>query len=175
MHRFLVALGLEQAGKLLARTHFTEDWNNSTPLDNDYWYRLALAYLHYMAGGHRIQAAAVLHYFQNITQELQRDSEYVIATESFRNLYEGRVPPTRRYMWETLLFDDAEPDDSQLRKIFKLSKIVSQRRRLALDELGEGDERNWLAARGIRTNRSRNFWRIVSFKFDKKRIYIIYR
>lgn len=57
---YLVAMGMEQTGELLARTYGSKVAETRLPLENDYWYRLALAFLHYMAGGFRVQAVSAL-------------------------------------------------------------------------------------------------------------------
>jgi hypothetical protein len=94
---YLVAVGFEQAGKLFARSQNVNLFETTLPLDNDHWYRLVLAFLHYLAGGHRIQAKAILNYFETSTIEIRianPDSLYLSAINALKNLYEGRPPIT---------------------------------------------------------------------------------
>jgi len=159
---YLVAVGFEQAGKLLARSQNINQIANSLPLENDHWYRLVLAFLHYLAGGHRIQSKAILNYFETSTIEIRStnpDSEYLSAINALKNLYEGRPPVALISQWERLLFGVEEPDDFQQKRIYKLAKIISQRRRFALDLLGQGDEEAWLRTRDLNSNNARDFWR----------------
>lgn len=159
---YLVAVGFEQAGKLFARSQNVNLFETTLPLDNDHWYRLVLAFLHYLAGGHRIQAKAILNYFETSAIEIRianPDSLYLSAINALKNLYEGRPPIALISQWEKLLFGDEEPDDFQQKRIFKLAKIISQRRRLALDLLGQGDEEAWLRTRNLNSNNARDFWR----------------
>lgn len=51
---YLVAMGYEQGTASLARVRLSE--RPDDPLENDDWYRLLLATLHYLAGGYRVQA-----------------------------------------------------------------------------------------------------------------------
>lgn len=159
---YLVAVGFEQAGKMLARTQTTTQLAGILPFENDHWYRLVLAFLHYLAGGHRIQSKAILNYFETFTAEVRisiPDSEYISATNALKSLYEGRPPVTLISQWEKLLFDTEEPSDFQQKRVFKLARIISQRRRLALDLLGQGNEETWLNERNLNTNVARDFWR----------------
>ena len=56
---YLVAMGMDEP-EASARTYGSKVAETRLPLENDYWYRLALAFLHYMAGGFRVQAVSAL-------------------------------------------------------------------------------------------------------------------
>jgi ERCC4-related helicase len=168
---YLVAVGLEQAGKLLARSQSIVQSENSLPLDNDHWYRLGLAFLHYMAGGHRIQAKAILNYLETISNEIRTgnpESQYPVASNALKSLYEGRPPATPSNLWEQLLFSDNAPDDLQQKRIHKLAKIISQRQRYTLDLLGQDNEEIWLRARNLDSNSAREFWENYLFSLQRR-------
>lgn len=57
---YLIGLGFEQTGELITRLRMRETASLPAPLENDCWYGLLLAFLHYLAGGHRVQALSVL-------------------------------------------------------------------------------------------------------------------
>ncbi|HMR99096.1 MAG TPA: DEAD/DEAH box helicase [Anaerolineales bacterium] len=156
---YLVAVGLEQAGKLLARDQDSSVYEDNLPFENDHWYRLTLAFLHYMSGGHRIQAKAVLNFLEGISSELSAVAQYFVVTNALRSLYEGRTPASFNNLWEQLLFSDSEPVDVQQKRIFRLARIIRQRRRYALDLLGQDDVDTWLIGRNLNLNTTREFWR----------------
>lgn len=158
---YLVAIGLEQTGKLLARNQSIVQYENENPLDNDHWYRLVLAFLHYMAGGHRIQAKAVLNFLESISSEIRNinpNSQYLSSTSALRNLYEGKQINDPNNSWSQILTSDNEPDNVQENRIFKLAKIIYQRRRYALDLLGQDNLDNWLRVRNLNPENTSDFW-----------------
>jgi replicative superfamily II helicase len=158
---YLVAMGLEQSGELLARLQI-RNYINYPPLSNDLWYRLSLAFLHYMAGGFRVQSVSVLHHLQRIRDEINEGDwkqEYIDATKSFESLFRGRYISKPINRWENLLFGSTEPDDIQERRIFHLSRHIQNRRRIALTDLGLGAESEWLKRRGITDISAIGFWK----------------
>src|SRR5688572_29794189 len=63
---YLVGMGFEQSGELLSRQLVKEEASIYSPLENDLWYRLILSFLHYMAGGFRVQALCVLRHLESL-------------------------------------------------------------------------------------------------------------
>src|SRR5258706_11865525 len=158
---YLVAMGLEQSGELLARLQI-RNYTNYRPLSNDLWYRLSLAFLHYMAGGFRVQSASALHHLQRIRDEIDEGDwklEYVDATRSFELLFRGRYISKPISRWENILFGSSEPDDIQERRIFHLSRLIQDRRRIALTDLGLDTEAEWLKRRDITDDSATGFWK----------------
>jgi superfamily II DNA/RNA helicase len=158
---YLVAMGLEQSGELLSRIWANKIAEIYPPLSNDYWYRLLLAFLHYMAGGHRVQAVSALRHIERISKEIlnaaQKD-EYTQATAALWNVFRARPPRVLITPFEVFLFGVEEPVDLQGRKIFRLAQKIRRRRQVALSELGMGKEIDWLHHRGIIPNRNDTFW-----------------
>lgn len=158
---YLVAMGLEQSGELLARLQIRK-YTSYPPLSNDLWYRLALAFLHYMAGGFRVQSLSALHHLQKIRDDIDESDgkqEYIDATKSFESLFRGRYISKPISRWENLLFGNSQPDDIQERRIFHLSRQIQDRRRIALTDLGLDAEAEWLKRRGIANDSAVDFWK----------------
>lgn len=167
---YLVAMGLEQLGELPARTQ-AQKHTIFPPLRNDYWYRLMLAFLHYMAGGFRVQSISVLRHLQKIKDEIQESDwkqEYMDATNSFWLLFRGRYISKPISRWDILLFGDSEPNDIQEKRIFHLSRQIQDKRRIALNELGLEKEEEWLGSRGINSETAVNFWKKYLENLDSR-------
>jgi hypothetical protein len=161
---YLIGFGFEQTGALLARFGMAEEADVSSPLDNDHWYRLTLAFLHYLAGGYRVQALSALRQLIRLgrLQAAKDNHEYRFAAEALRQLYLGAQTPPRRgvnLVWRQLIFGDQAPDDSSARRIHRLVRSIRARRAVILRDLGQGSETNWLAARQITDARAVDFWR----------------
>ena len=71
---YLVGMILEQQGGLIARS-FMATQMNIPPQENDYWYLLTLAFLHYLAGGYRIQAKTIVNSLSYALSQIQ-DEQY---------------------------------------------------------------------------------------------------
>ena len=158
---YLVAMGFEQSGELLARLQI-RNYTNYPPLRNDLWYRLSLAFLHYMAGGFRVQSVSALHHLQRIRDEINEGDwkqEYIDATRNLELLFRGRYISRATNHWENIIFGGNEPEDIQERRIFHLSRRIQDRRRIALTDLGLGTEAEWLTRRDIVSEGAINFWK----------------
>lgn len=158
---YLVAMGLEQSGELLSRTYGKNVAHTQPPLCNDYWYRLALAFLHYMVGGFRVQAVSVLRHLDQIAhgvQNIEIRSEYETAVRALWLIFKGKKLNTIQNVFEGYLFGEQEPSDVQGDRIFKLVKKIRRRSQIALGDLGMGSEVGWLDRRGIRLSDGDLFW-----------------
>ena len=159
---YLVGMGFEQTGELLARFSDIENETIQEPLDNDYWYRLLLSFLHYLAGGHRVQALSTLRHLERITAAARNPASsktYREIQPTLRALYNGKYPEFLGNRWEASLFGDEPPyrPSVQELRVYHLAGIIRRRRDIALDELGRNDEAQWLSRRGL-TNEAPDFW-----------------
>ncbi|OQA22514.1 MAG: ski2-like helicase [Chloroflexi bacterium ADurb.Bin360] len=168
---YLVGMGFEQTGALLARFNAEierEVGYSTPPLENDDWYRMLLAFLHYLAGGHRVQALSVLRTMEKIKSSLG-DGEHILLYESSIRalwlLYRGQTPYRDRHTyWESLLFGPMDRELShQENRIKLLARQVQQRRDIILGDLGQGNEGEWLARRDILGLAAEVFWRDYLF------------
>jgi hypothetical protein len=162
---YLVAMGFEQSGELLSRQLVKEDALIYSPLQNDLWYRLILSFLHYMAGGFRVQALCVLRHLDNLsrTVESQHQSEYLQLVNALWDYFQGsnrRTNNTSSFFNE-IIRGKREPQITQLaeRRIFRLASRFREMKEAALEDLGLGKESVWLLSRNISTDSSINFWR----------------
>lgn len=111
---YLVAMGLEQSGELLAR-RFGKNAIILPPLQNDYWYRLALAFLHYMAGRFRVQSLSVLRHLRDISEQAKDGpfrSDYARTTQALSSLFNGRLFAPPYSEWESFLFGETRPSSA---------------------------------------------------------------
>lgn len=163
---YLVGMGFEQTGTLLARFNIGDLGLNDVlvpPLENDDWYRLLLAFLHYLAGGHRVQALSTLRALEQI-EEKSKGSEhgplYKSSLEALKLFYSGRKPSGERLTyWMRLLFGPLDKElDYQENRIRLLAQQVQQRREVILGDLGQFDEGQWLARRNIFGREAEVFW-----------------
>ncbi len=162
---YLIAMGFEQTGALRARLE--SSWfgeSDSPPLENDNWYRLVLAFLHYLAGGYRVQALSVLSTMKDLAERQGDDGHrglYLSSYESMRALYSGRGDRLAgRSYWSRLLFGPWSEDAGvPERRIARLVQQLNVRRIAALGDLGEQNEGGWLAQRGIIGAAAEDFWR----------------
>jgi hypothetical protein len=158
---YLVGMGLEQSGELLSRHHLKDVSRLSSPSDNDYWYRLLLALLHYMAGGFRVQALSTLRRLEKIAESSRKgnySAEYEQAMYAVQRLFSGRGVSAPVSTWENYLFGRDEPQTFPGRRIYRLSEKIRYRRRVALSDLGQGGEVDWLIGRGITDQGAADFW-----------------
>lgn len=163
---YLVGLGLEQTGALLARSFFsTGDGDWPAPLESDHWYRIVLALLHYLAGGHRVQALGVMRQIEVVSLRLRDSSmtnEYQSATSALWRLYRGRLLRSGehdvREPWDELLSGRRTPSSRQETRLARLASKIIARREEALALLGRGNEEAWGGQRGMRAE-DVEFWR----------------
>lgn len=163
---YLVGLGFEQSGELLGRIESTSA-ESMSPLDDDYWYRMALAYLHYLAGGHRVQALSAKRHLEEISKQRREGvsgKEYQDSVEVLGQLYSVPEKPSIRqkirngFNWAQLIFGDDEPSDPQQRRISRLARQIRQRHDIVLRDLGQDNEATWLRQRGIDDPVATDFW-----------------
>ncbi|MBP7045198.1 MAG: DEAD/DEAH box helicase [Chloroflexi bacterium] len=156
---YLVAMGFEQSGALLARFLAEKRINeNEDPLTNDHWYRLVLALLHYLAGGYRVQALSSLRQLEKIAKSITGDfnlylSDYEVLEKFYRDT--NRTNSVGR-LEQWLLTDDI-PTDTQGQHINLLAKQIRQRRDVLLSSLGRDSETEWLASRLVKPQ-AIDFW-----------------
>lgn len=149
---YLVGLGLEQSGELLARLYAGHMSRARHPLENDHWYRLALALLHYLASGHRVQALSTLRHLDRIASSSEPGpyaARYVEAQRALGQLYAGESPSGGRSDWESLLSRTDRAAAAQVRRISRLVRRIRARQDLTLADLGKDTEAQWLSARGV--------------------------
>jgi superfamily II DNA/RNA helicase len=163
---YLIGLGYEQTGELLARLSEPDLFENEKPLRNDHWYRLTLALLHYLAGGHRVQALSTLRHLRSMSNRQKTNAffeEYSQAIKGLNQLYSGK-PWTEKDraqfggVWGHWLFDEAIPSDVSALRVYRLARQIFRRRDTVLGALGLNDERHWLATRGIDDDAAYDFW-----------------
>lgn len=142
---YLIAMILEQQGGLIARNHIVEQFDAS-PEENDYWYLLTLASLHYLAGGYRIQAKTIVSNLYQALQQTQND-RYGKAYNDIRNLFSDQ------FDYQTGNFF------IQKTKIRNLVDQIRSNRVANLTDLGLNNEVEWLARRGISAPESIAFWK----------------
>lgn len=162
---YLVGLGLEQTGSLLTRLFDEEVVEEPNPFENDLWCTLTLAFLHYLAGGYRVQALATRRQLERVSGRV-RDrypnvTEYEDAVDALRRIYAGRNVNsdslTQASVWHSLLFDQVEAEDPLKLRLQRLARKIRERRDVVLANLGEGNEAFWLLDRGIEAEK-RLFW-----------------
>lgn len=141
---YLVGMILEQQGGLLARNHIAAQLDVS-PEENDYWYLLTLAFLHYLAGGYRIQAKTIVNSLSMALRQTQSEL-YRKAFSDIKNLFSDQ-------------FDHQDGDFFiQKTKIKNLIDQIQSNRVANLSDLGLNNEAEWLSRRGISTPESITFW-----------------
>src|SRR5581483_3870757 len=163
---YLVGLGFEQTGELLARFSSANSEEPVSPLESDDWFGLTLALLHYLAGGHRVQALSVIRHLQRLARARQDGpfgAEYTSAARAFRALHSGWAAPNADgnaapSIWGQLLFEDFQPRNATEKRITRLAKKIRDRKEVALYDLGLGFETEWLALRGINDPSAIEFW-----------------
>lgn len=174
---YLAGLGFEQTGEVLARiANIKENIQWPHPLDSDHWYRLTLAMLHYLAGGHRVQALGVLRHLEAIAaslREAEYGGEYSAAASALHHLYSGRsqerVSSYESTAWENLIAGRQQPTEQQETRLYRLAGKIRQRRDEALGALGQGRERAWIQARGIAQDGA-DFWRQYLTQLEERGI-----
>jgi superfamily II DNA/RNA helicase len=174
---YLAGLGFEQTGEMLARiANARGDTQWSPPLDSDHWYRLTLAMLHYLAGGHRVQALGVLRHLEAIAaslKETEYGGEYRVAASALRRLYTGRlqerVSSFQFASWENLIAGRQRPTEQQEIRLYRLAAKIRQRRDEALGALGLGREQAWIQARGIAQDGA-EFWQQYLTQLEERGI-----
>lgn len=160
---YLVGMGLEQTGELLARHYLRDDSILSSPVDNDYWYRLMLALLHYMAGGYRVQALSTLRNLENISESSEggiHQADYEQAMDAIQRLYSGKGASPPFTKWENLLFAEKIPNIYPGQRIFPIAEKIRNRHRVVLADLGQGREGDWLTNKGIDNGEAAHFWHL---------------
>jgi superfamily II DNA/RNA helicase len=158
---YLVGMALEQSGDLLSRKVYYSEAGVALPLENDIWYRLLLSFLHYLAGGYRVQALSVLNHLDNLKNQVNQNSvgrEYQLATEYLWKLFNGRSVPPPNDFWGRLLFGTIEPQNVQEAKIKNLASQARFRRQVALSDLGLNNETEWLRQQGVVNQDAPMFW-----------------
>jgi hypothetical protein len=174
---YLVGLGFEQTGELVARLGTRETRELPPLLENDCWYRLLLAFLHYLAGGHRVQALSVLRHLEvtaNLDEsQYQHIRQYQDAITALRTLYAVRKTAAEFLagdnVWYDLFFGRVEPDSHQESHLQQLAQQIRQRRDVILANLGEGNEAIWLSNRGVNPNAGA-FWKDYLRSLDRRGI-----
>jgi len=158
---YLVGMAFEQSGELLSRKYLTTEQGSTEPLKNDLWYRLLLSFLHYLAGGHRVQALSILNRldgFKKIVLNTPYAGSYEQATDSLRRLFNGKTVAHPVNYWEQLFFRNPEGISTQEGKINRLASQVRTRRQEALSDLGLENASEWLIRQGVRENEAPAFW-----------------
>jgi superfamily II DNA/RNA helicase len=160
---YLVGLGFEQIGELRARLQ-DQDSLNSPLLENDSWYCLSLAFLHYLAGGYRVQALCVLRHLEHLavisSAPIDYSPNYQLSVNAFRRLYSGAVVQVNpENIWGHALDDITPVGSAQTVKINLLFQRIQEQRASALRDLGLDQETQWLRRRGLDRPNVVEFWR----------------
>lgn len=169
---YLIGLGHEQIGALQARA--PEDGLEPSPLDSDSWYRMVLAMLHYLAGGHRVQALSALRFLEEVGRRSQVEfssevSPYQRAAERLRFLQSARETSEWPTYWDRLLDGRWQPQNFAEERITRLVKAVKERRDITLRHLGRGDVQRWLTERGS-TEADAAFWEAYLEQLERRGI-----
>ena len=169
---YLIGMGFEQSGELLARLLVTSEQFIVKPIENDYWYRLILSLLHYLAGGFRVQAFSVIQNMKGLVGKVENNfrDEYWQSFNALRSLSSGRTIRYPANDWERLIFGEELPEGVLSNRIYTLVRRIQQRRRTTLAALGEGDEENWLGNRGIGDQNTVDFWKKYLSNLDDRGI-----
>jgi len=141
---YLVGMILEQQGTLLAQSYITTQMDLH-PQDNDHWYLLTLAFLHYLAGGYRIQAKTIVNNLEKVSRQTQNE-EYKRAFRDIKRLFSDQF----NYQRDTFFIQKA--------KISGLINQIHAHRVANLTDLGLNNESEWLARRGIEKTAATSFW-----------------
>ncbi len=176
---YLIGMVFEQTGELIARIKFrnSEGGTSIPPLENDHWYRLVLSLLHYLAGGHRVHALSVRRQLEQFSMRLAPNEyarEYQDATQVFLRLFSGQTRDANSQLdnhWHQLVQQDRQPQNSQEKRIQRLSLRIVERRRNMLRELGQHDEGNWLATHAeINESSAILFWSLYLRRLQQRGI-----
>lgn len=118
------------------------------PRSHDAWYRLALAVLHYLAGGYRVQAMTSMFVCRSRSgqrQDLEEANSFLSAvfdgafSDAKRRLTVLQLRPTQRETMRSLVL------------------LIEKRTDILLSALGEGNEAGWAEAHGLDTDGAK-FW-----------------
>ena len=154
---YLIGMVFEQTGELIARIKFRtgESSDLVPPMNNDHWYRLVLSLLHYLAGGHRVHALSVmrqLDHFDTRLQPSEISNDYHDATRIVHQLFSGQTEDVGLQSdsrWSQLVQQSRPPQNSQEKRIQRLSRRIVERRQNMLSELGQGNEHGWLGNHAV--------------------------
>ncbi|MFB1480094.1 DEAD/DEAH box helicase [Corallococcus sp. RDP092CA] len=156
---YVVGMGLEQTGYLVARGRVGQPVEVVSPLEDDDWYRFTLSFLHYLAGGYRVQALSVLRLLQRISVDRDRRQSRAGYAQFYRalaSLHAGRFNEEEtvdRNVWRLLFSPDNGvqqwPSDEQHSRVSRLAQHVHRRRDVVLSALGRDGVEPWLASRGV--------------------------
>jgi len=141
---YIVAMVLEQQGAIIARK-YVFDQIDINPAENDYWYQMTLAFLHYLAGGFRIQAMTILNNFKSIVNQIDTP-EYRRSYIDMQNLFSDKYNFDQRRFF------------IQNEKTEQLISQIQGNRVANLKDLGLGNETAWLEQRGIFGDTAVKFW-----------------
>jgi hypothetical protein len=169
---YLVGHGFEQISALTARLTEREMSAEADPIENDIWYGLTLSLLHYLAGGHRVQALSVLRRLESIasTNDNEHITNYRRFAAALRRLYSGReIIETIGGLdnWDNLMLGRSQPHNYQEQRIQQLAHRVRRRRDVVLTSLGEGKEEQWLSNRNI-SRQNADFWKDYLAGLDRR-------
>jgi len=142
---YLVGMILEQQGGLIARSYISTQMD-VPPQENDYWYQLTLAFLHYLAGGYRIQAKTILNNLSYALEQIEDDDQYKKAFGDIKSLFSDQFDYERHDFF------------IQTEKITNLINQIHSNRVANLTDLGLNNEFEWLARRGINSPEAISFW-----------------
>lgn len=174
---YLVALGFEQTAGMLPQTNPSgpsDRHASSDPLEDDEWYRLALAVLHYLAGDFRVQAYTTLARLRRISQHPDNPQrrDYWEAAAALSALYEGNLAVAEEISprFATVFFSDTpSPISREEALLWRLARIVRERSGALLVELGLGQEVAWVEARGLPASAG-VFWKKYLDSLGRRRI-----
>ncbi len=147
---YLVAMGLEQSTPFVRRPA-------GGPLSSDVFYRLTLAFLHYLAGGYRVQSLTTLDRLRRLgraAQEGRHAAEYADALNALTLLQRGGTPEAST-KWTKLLF--AKLQDGAGPSLSRLARQARARKEALLRDIGLGAAAAWLERRGVDESAAK-FW-----------------
>lgn len=142
---YLVGMILEQQGTLIARSHIADQIDIS-PEENDSWYLLTLAFLHYLAGGYRIQSMTIVNNLSTASKQIQGE-QYKKALSDIKDLFSGQFDYEHRNFF------------IQKTKIKNLIDQIHLNRVANLIDLGLNNESEWLQQREMANPESISFWK----------------
>jgi superfamily II DNA/RNA helicase len=142
---YLIGMIIEQQGAILAR-QIDKNLNNIPLEQNDYWYYQSLAFLHYLAGGYRIQAKTII-------------NNLLRASKIFNNLQYNHASRDLQKIFSDQFDYEHEEFFISSEKVTSLLSQIHKTRVANLIDLGLNNEKEWIETKGIEQPEAVKFWK----------------
>ena len=160
---YLAGMGLEQSGILLSRASSLREYATSTPLSDEFWYRLLLALMHYLAGGYRVQARSVANRLEDIAGQSGKE-EYQYFARIVMHFLRGKPAEL-----EAVLRSNNQEQNVQKAHLRRLLNHVTARKAILLERLGWNDIAQWAEGRSL-SQSAADFWQKYLAGLDRRGI-----